>query len=43
MKAATFIKPGKMIITKREKPSIEVGSDAIIKIVRACVCGSDLW
>ncbi|EFR44592.1 zinc-dependent alcohol dehydrogenase family protein [Streptococcus pseudoporcinus] len=43
MKAATFIKPGKMIITEREKPSIEAGSDAIIKIVRACVCGSDLW
>lgn len=43
MKAATFIEPGKMIITEREKPCIEAGSDAIIKIVRACVCGSDLW
>lgn len=43
MKAATFMEPGKMVITERDKPVIEAGSDAIIKIVRACVCGSDLW
>ncbi|MGH2328902.1 zinc-dependent alcohol dehydrogenase family protein [Streptococcus uberis] len=43
MKAATFIEPGKMVITEREKPIIEAPTDAIIKIVRACVCGSDLW
>ncbi|CAM4246657.1 Zn-dependent alcohol dehydrogenase [Streptococcus penaeicida] len=43
MKAATFMEPGKMVITERVKPVIEAGSDAIIKIVRACVCGSDLW
>lgn len=42
MKAATFIEPGKMVITEREKPIIEAPTDAIIKIVRACVCGSDL-
>lgn len=43
MKVATFIEPGKMVITEREKPIIEAPTDAIIKIVRACVCGSDLW
>lgn len=43
MKVATFMEPGKMVITKRDKPVIEAESDAIIKIVRACVCGSDLW
>lgn len=43
MKSATFIEPGKMVITECEKPIIEAPTDAIIKIVRACVCGSDLW
>ncbi|MFI3594809.1 zinc-dependent alcohol dehydrogenase family protein [Streptococcus uberis] len=43
MKIATFIEPGKMEITDAPKPQIEEATDAIIKIVRACVCGSDLW
>ncbi|MGT2957857.1 Zn-dependent alcohol dehydrogenase [Streptococcus bovimastitidis] len=43
MKVATFMEPGKMVITERDKPVIEAESDAIIKIVRACVCDSDLW
>lgn len=25
------------------KPSIQAKDDVIIKVVRACVCGSDLW
>lgn len=43
MKAATFIEPGKMIITEVPKPVIEKDTDAVIRIIRACVCGSDLW
>ncbi|MSD83109.1 alcohol dehydrogenase catalytic domain-containing protein [Lactobacillus curvatus] len=43
MKAATFIEPGKMIITEVPKPLIEKDTDAVIRIIRACVCGSDLW
>lgn len=43
MKVATFIKEGQMVITETEKPKIQKETDAIIKIVRACVCGSDLW
>ncbi|EPT61752.1 TPA: alcohol dehydrogenase catalytic domain-containing protein [Streptococcus agalactiae] len=43
MKVATFIEPGKMVITDTPKPVIEQETDAVIKIVRACVCGSDLW
>ncbi|AXX65540.1 Zn-dependent alcohol dehydrogenase [Bombilactobacillus bombi] len=43
MKTATFIEPGKMELREYPKPQIQSETDAIIKIVRACVCGSDLW
>lgn len=43
MKVATFIESGKMTVTEAPVPEIQKDTDAIIKIVRACVCGSDLW
>ncbi|RRK09659.1 Zn-dependent alcohol dehydrogenase [Lactiplantibacillus garii] len=43
MKAATFVEPGKMVVKEYDRPTIQKPTDAIIKIVRACVCGSDLW
>lgn len=43
MKVATFIRPYEMKITEIAKPVIEEDTDAIIKVIRACVCGSDLW
>ena len=43
MKAAVFMEPGKMEVHEVEKPTIQKSTDAILKIVRACVCGSDLW
>ena len=43
MKVATFIEPGKMTVTEAPVPDIQKDTDAISKIVRACVCGSDLW
>ena len=43
MKSAIFEKAGQMIIEEVEKPSLERDDDVIIKVVRACVCGSDLW
>lgn len=42
MKVATFIEPGKMTVTEAPVPEIQKDTDVIIKIVRACVCGSDL-
>ncbi|PZE23267.1 zinc-dependent alcohol dehydrogenase family protein [Curtobacterium sp. MCBD17_028] len=30
-------------VDEREKPTIQQPTDAIIKLVAACVCGSDLW
>lgn len=43
MKATVFIEPGKMVIEDRPKPTIQHKNDALIKVVRASVCGSDLW
>lgn len=43
MKTAIFEKAGLMIMEEVDKPTIQAEDDAIIKIVRACVCGSDLW
>jgi alcohol dehydrogenase len=43
MKAAYFIAPGKIILKEVAKPEIKQATDAVIKIVRACVCGSDMW
>lgn len=43
MKATIFVKPGEVTLQDFPMPQIQEPSDAIIKIVRACVCGSDLW
>ena len=43
MKVAVFMEPGKVEVHEVEKPTIQKSTDAILKIVRACVCGSDLW
>lgn len=43
MKVTAFIEPGKVEIQNVSKPVIEKDSDAIIRVIRACVCGSDLW
>lgn len=43
MKAAVFIEPGKVEIKEVPNPQIDGDNQAIIRIVRASVCGSDLW
>lgn len=43
MKAAVFLGPGKVETQDVPKPQLQKPTDAIIKIVRASVCGSDLW
>lgn len=43
MKTAVFAKAGQMVIQEAAKPTIQQPDDVIIKVVRACVCGSDLW
>ncbi|MDO4679703.1 MAG: zinc-binding dehydrogenase [Aerococcus sp.] len=43
MKTTIFEGPGKMVVKEVPTPTIQHEGDAIIKVVRACVCGSDLW
>lgn len=43
MKAAVFMEPGKVEIHDVPKPTIDGDNQAIIRVVRASVCGSDLW
>ena len=43
MKAAIFRGPGVVEIGERPDPVIEAPTDAIVRVVLACVCGSDLW
>lgn len=43
MKAAVFIEPGKVEVKEVPKPQIDGDNQAIIRIVRASACGSDLW
>ena len=43
MKAAIFRGPGVVEIGERPDPAIEAPTDAIVRVMLACVCGSDLW
>lgn len=43
MKAAVFMEPGKVEIHDVPKPTIDGDNQVIIRVVRASVCGSDLW
>jgi alcohol dehydrogenase len=42
MKSAIFEKAGLMTVEEVAKPTLQADDDVIIKVVRACVCGSDL-
>jgi alcohol dehydrogenase len=43
MKAAIFKGKGSIVVEERAKPQIAEPTDAIVRVVLACVCGSDLW
>lgn len=43
MKAAIFRGPGAVEVGERPDPVIEAPTDAVVRVVLACVCGSDLW
>lgn len=42
MKALVFRGPGKIEWTEKEKPTLQEPTDAIVKIVKTTICGSDL-
>ena len=43
MISAVFENKGKVSLEEISKPTIQDSGDAIIRVIRACVCGSDLW
>src|SRR3954466_4785822 len=43
MRAAIFHEPRSVTAGDRRDPSIVEPTDAIVRVVLACVCGSDLW
>lgn len=43
MKAAVFMEPGVMEVREVPCPAIEKSTDAIVRVLKACVRGSDLW
>ncbi|SDO33222.1 zinc-dependent alcohol dehydrogenase family protein [Geodermatophilus sp. DSM 45219] len=43
MRGAVLHAPGDVRVDNRPDPTIEQPTDAVIRLVAACVCGSDLW
>ena len=43
MRAAIFHEPGRIETGDRRDPSLREPTDAVVRVVLACVCGSDLW
>ena len=43
MRAALFVEPHRVEAGDRPDPTITEPTDAIVRVVLACVCGSDLW
>ena len=42
MKALVYLGPGKKVLDERPKPEISAASDAIIKMTKTTICGTDL-
>src|SRR2546430_15876379 len=43
MRAAIFSGPGAVEVGERPDPTIQESTDAVVRVVLGCVCGSDLW
>lgn len=43
MRSAMFMKKGLVEVQDVDKPTVKNPDDVVIKVLRACVCGSDLW
>jgi len=43
MRAAIFNGPHSITIGERPDPTIQAPTDAVVRVVLGCVCGSDLW
>ena len=43
MRAAIFKGPGAVEVGERPDPAIQEPTNAVVRVVLGCVCGSDLW
>src|SRR5207244_1135740 len=43
MRAAVFNEPRSITVAERPDAAIKAPTDAVVRVVLACVCGSDLW
>lgn len=43
MRAAIFNGPQSITVGERPDPTIQAPTDAVVRVVLGCVCGSDLW
>jgi threonine dehydrogenase-like Zn-dependent dehydrogenase len=43
VRAALYLDAGQVIVDDVPDPELRQPSDAIVRVVRSCVCGSDLW
>jgi threonine dehydrogenase-like Zn-dependent dehydrogenase len=43
MRAAVFNEPGSITVAERPDATIAEPTDAVVRVVLSCVCGSDLW
>jgi alcohol dehydrogenase len=43
MRATIFKGKGSIVVEERPKPTVQQPTDAVVRVVLACVCGSDLW
>src|SRR5205807_5627738 len=43
MRAAVFLGPRRIEVADRPDPLVAAPTDAVVRVVLGCVCGSDLW
>jgi threonine dehydrogenase-like Zn-dependent dehydrogenase len=43
MRAAVYGGPHSIEVAERPDPTVQASSDAVVRVVLGCVCGSDLW
>lgn len=43
MKTAVLKEAGLVELEETAKPTVKNPEDVVIKVIRTCVCGSDLW
>jgi threonine dehydrogenase-like Zn-dependent dehydrogenase len=43
MRAAIFQGPNDIVVGERPDPVVQEPTDAVVRVLLACVCGSDLW